>query len=299
MASGLDTFGPWREAPYYLRMHSIPVLIPAHNEEPVLGRCLGALLADAHPGEFRAIVVANGCTDRTAEVARSQGVEVLETPVGCKTTALNLGESVLGTDDFPRIYLDGDLVLTTATARAICRALDEPDLLAVAPTFHFDLSRSSWAVQSYYRVWETMPYFDAGRIAGAYALSREGRARFGAFPKLTSDDGYVRLHFAPHERRTLADHTVTVSAPRTLRDLIRIKTRSKFGTAELRERHPELFVNEQAAKGLSARRLLRNPALWHRAWVYVLVNLVAERRAARRSSSDVAWERDASSRASS
>ena len=28
------------------------IVIAAHNEETVIGRCLDTLLADAHPGEF-------------------------------------------------------------------------------------------------------------------------------------------------------------------------------------------------------------------------------------------------------
>ena len=46
------------------------VIIPAHNEEKVLGRCLDALLADSRPGEMEIVVAANGCTDRTVEIAR-------------------------------------------------------------------------------------------------------------------------------------------------------------------------------------------------------------------------------------
>ena len=53
------------------------VVIAAHNEEALLGRCLDALLSDAEPGEFEVVVVPNGCTDSTARVAaertRSEG----------------------------------------------------------------------------------------------------------------------------------------------------------------------------------------------------------------------------------
>ena len=39
------------------------IIIPAHNEGSVIGRCLRVLLADAKPDEFDVIVVAN-CTPR-------------------------------------------------------------------------------------------------------------------------------------------------------------------------------------------------------------------------------------------
>ncbi|MBX3352668.1 MAG: glycosyltransferase family 2 protein [Phycisphaeraceae bacterium] len=280
---------------------TVSVVIPAHNEEAVIERCVRGVLRNATPGEFRVVVVANGCADRTAEVARGvdSSVEVIETPVGCKTSALNLGDDAVG-DAFPRIYLDGDLSLSTDAARMICAALREPGVLAAAPRFEFDLDGASWAVRAFYRAWATMPYFDTGRIAGAYALSREGRARFGRFPKLISDDGFVRLHFAPHERKTVEGCSVTVVAPRTLGDLLKIKTRSKAGTMELRAKHPALFANETASEGASLKRLLSRPLLWPSYAVYVAVNLVAKRRAARRlSEGSKVWERDESSRVAS
>jgi glycosyltransferase involved in cell wall biosynthesis len=274
------------------------IIIPAHNEEAVIGRCLDALLGDAEPGEFGVIVVANGCSDRTAEVALEFGdkVVVIDTPTPGKPNALNLGDEAAG-DCFPRIYLDGDLVLSTHAARAIARAVGNDGVLAAAPKFRFDLEGASWAVRAYYRIWSLMPYFDTGRIAGAFALSREGRDRFGAFPEIISDDGYVRLHFAPGERVTIETETVTVVAPRTLGDLLKIKTRSKAGTMELRSRYPELFVNETASEGGSLKRMLRIPWLWPQCAVYAHVNLTAKRRArARLARSESLWERDESSR---
>jgi hypothetical protein len=199
---------------------------------------------------------------------------------------------------FPRIYLDGDLVLSTRSARAIVRAVAQDGVLAAAPQFQFDLVGASWAVCAYYRIWSLMPYFDTGRIAGAFALSREGRARFGAFPEIISDDGYVRLHFAPGERTTIPTERVTVVAPRTMSDLVKIKTRSKAGTMELRTKHPELFVNETASESRSMRRLIRMPWLWPQCAVYAYVNLAAKRRArARLARNESLWERDESSRA--
>jgi cellulose synthase/poly-beta-1,6-N-acetylglucosamine synthase-like glycosyltransferase len=53
------------------------VLIPAHNEERVISRCLEAVEADRRPGDF-VLVVADRCTDSTARIARSFGASVLE-----------------------------------------------------------------------------------------------------------------------------------------------------------------------------------------------------------------------------
>lgn len=57
----------------------LAVLVPAHDEEELVGRCVASLVAQAYPaGRFRILVIADNCEDRTAEVARAAGAEVLE-----------------------------------------------------------------------------------------------------------------------------------------------------------------------------------------------------------------------------
>lgn len=53
------------------------VLVPAHNEELLIARCLEAIAADRRPID-RVLVVADRCTDATAAIARSAGAVVLE-----------------------------------------------------------------------------------------------------------------------------------------------------------------------------------------------------------------------------
>jgi glycosyltransferase involved in cell wall biosynthesis len=61
-----------------MRISHIAVVIPARNEEALIGRCLASVIAAATP-HTSITVVADACTDATAEVARSfAGVRVLE-----------------------------------------------------------------------------------------------------------------------------------------------------------------------------------------------------------------------------
>jgi cellulose synthase/poly-beta-1,6-N-acetylglucosamine synthase-like glycosyltransferase len=54
-------------------------LVAAHNEEAIIDRCLESLLAMDCPREsFTVLVVADNCTDRTAELAQRAGVTCLE-----------------------------------------------------------------------------------------------------------------------------------------------------------------------------------------------------------------------------
>jgi cellulose synthase/poly-beta-1,6-N-acetylglucosamine synthase-like glycosyltransferase len=56
---------------------TITVVVPAHNEEDVIGATLDELLSQSRKPDH-VIVVADNCTDRTIEIARERGVEVRE-----------------------------------------------------------------------------------------------------------------------------------------------------------------------------------------------------------------------------
>jgi cellulose synthase/poly-beta-1,6-N-acetylglucosamine synthase-like glycosyltransferase len=55
----------------------LAILIPAHNEALVLGRTLETLMPTL-PANCRVVVVADNCSDATAELARKHGAEALE-----------------------------------------------------------------------------------------------------------------------------------------------------------------------------------------------------------------------------
>lgn len=57
----------------------LAVLVPAHDEELLVGRCVDTLAAQDYPEHlYRVLVIADNCTDDTAQVARKHGAEVLE-----------------------------------------------------------------------------------------------------------------------------------------------------------------------------------------------------------------------------
>lgn len=62
-----------------IKMNNILVLIAARNEEAVIGNLLDSVNSQDYPTEhLRAVVVADNCTDKTAEIARSLGATVFE-----------------------------------------------------------------------------------------------------------------------------------------------------------------------------------------------------------------------------
>jgi cellulose synthase/poly-beta-1,6-N-acetylglucosamine synthase-like glycosyltransferase len=56
---------------------SLTIIVPAHNEELLVARCVASLSASAGPA-IRILVVAHNCTDATAARAAAAGADVLE-----------------------------------------------------------------------------------------------------------------------------------------------------------------------------------------------------------------------------
>ena len=56
----------------------LALLVPAHDEERLIARCVESLLAQSYPRAlYRVIVIADNCSDSTAEIARVVGAEVI------------------------------------------------------------------------------------------------------------------------------------------------------------------------------------------------------------------------------
>lgn len=54
---------------------SVAVLVPAHNEEEGIGETVASILAQLRPGD-RVVVIADNCSDKTADAAKGRGAEV-------------------------------------------------------------------------------------------------------------------------------------------------------------------------------------------------------------------------------
>ena len=83
--------------------HTIAVIIPALNEEQSIGRVIG----DIPPWVDDIIVVDNGSTDRTGEVAAAHGARVFQEPERGYGAACLRGIAALGNPDIV-VFLDGD-----------------------------------------------------------------------------------------------------------------------------------------------------------------------------------------------
>ena len=274
------------------------VIIPAHNEALVIERCLRSLLGQRCPVSVRIVVVPNGCGDATAQIARAmimpaaaRGFELLvvETAQAGKGGALNLGDRHAGPG--PRIYLDADVVLGPGVLAAIADALAEPDLHLCAPTIRVAPARSL-VTRGYGTVWSTLPVVRRDVIGcGLYAVSEEGRRRWGMFPAIIADDKFVRLQFEPTERRVLGDVWFEVQMPEGLSELTRVRGRWCRGNRELVAAFPEIASRDRRLR-LATLRTFAAPRLWPWIPLFLMIFLLGELAARRRRGvGATVWER--------
>ncbi|QGX99506.1 glycosyltransferase [Roseovarius faecimaris] len=259
----------------------LSVILPAHNEAAYIGACLEAVLASA---DVRAelIVVANACTDETAEVARrlesraqaaGWAMTVIDTATPGKLNALNQGDAAArGTI---RAYLDADVIVSPRLLSEIVAALDtdQPRYASGSPVVS---AARSGVTRAYARIWQRLPFVTRGVPGfGLFAVNAAGRARWQDFPDIIADDHFVRLQFAPEER-------VRVSAPYSwpmvegLRNLVRVRRRQDAGVAEIAARYPALLRNEDVARpglGVLLPLALRDPVGFA---VYLAVKLAVK-----------------------
>jgi glycosyltransferase involved in cell wall biosynthesis len=257
--------------------------MPAFNEEAGIGRALRAL---TEPGAgLDVVVAANGCTDRTAEIARSYGVRVVEIATPSKTAALNAADEIAGGD--VRVYMDADVPADAALVRQLAEAVARPGIEAAVPRPVVDTGASTWPVRAYYAVNARLPVF-RGRLfgRGIIALSAAARSRFERFPDITADDMFLDAIVAAGEKAEI-DVPIRVVAPRTTGDLIRRVARSRDGNAEfwrfVSAAPPGYGLPPDPVPGPSSTSWLRHvvlraPWLLPSAIVYVAVVLRAERK---------------------
>src|SRR5688572_25232726 len=136
----------------------ISVIIAAHNEGAVIEGTLRSVLAQKLDRPMQAIVVANGCTDDTAEKARKfwPTVEVIETPVGNKINAINLGDRAA--KYFPRAFLDADCQLSENLLQRVADAFEEPGVRLVAPGVKYIYEGWNPFLAGYYHLWRNLPH---------------------------------------------------------------------------------------------------------------------------------------------
>jgi len=103
-------------------IRTISVIIPAHNEERYLRQTLDALKEQDYDW-FEIIVVANGCTDSTAEVAQGRCNRLVTLSQKSLGVARNLGARLAKGELL--LFLDADTILAPNALRVIAEVFSK------------------------------------------------------------------------------------------------------------------------------------------------------------------------------
>ena len=224
------------------------VLVPAHNEERVIGDIIDNLNRMDYPRElYDFYIIADNCTDRTAEVARAAGAQVIETrkdgpdaPTG-KPIALKKALDALG--DYHKNYdllmiFDADNLMDTNMFREVnSQYLDKgkPDLIQCYLGAKNKDGYVAWFYYTSYTV--TNRFFQLAKhrlglncsVGGTgYAISTQYvRERGGWTTMSLTEDIEIQVEATEDGRRILWNHNVRVydEKPTSFRASLRQKIR--------------------------------------------------------------------------
>ncbi len=233
----------------------LSVIVPASNEEAYIGPCLTALFASAPvPGGAEVVVVANGCRDATAARAQAMagaaqaagwGFQVLDLPQGGKPNALNAGDAAAS--GALRAYLDADVIVSPPFMAEIAAVLASGTARYAGATPRIPRAKSP-VTRAYARFWQCLPCARSTAPGyGLFAVNAAGRARWGDFPAIISDDTFVRLQFTPDERvQVPGQYDWPMIEGFTA--LTRVRRRQDAGVTEIDRLYPGLLAREGKAK---------------------------------------------------
>lgn len=116
----------------------LSIIIPAYNEEKLIGRCLASILAADIPVEHEVIVVNNASTDRTKEIAQSfRGVKVVDESAKGLTKARQAGFKASSGEIL--VYFDADTIIPKDWFKNTLAIYDQnPQIVGVSGPYHYE-----------------------------------------------------------------------------------------------------------------------------------------------------------------
>lgn len=171
---------PPRRYPPAKPTYRFAVLVAAHNEEAVIGHLLDSLLAQRYPCHlFRVFVIADNCTDRTADIARSRGATVLERKDlehPGKTQAIRWALPQIPREEFDAVaFFDADNLVDHGFLRAMNNCLVATGAEAVQGYLDVKNPDDSWVTKVYaVAYWYTNRFWQAARDRVGLSATLEG-----------------------------------------------------------------------------------------------------------------------------
>ena len=152
------------------------VIVPAHNEENYIGKCLKAIRTaeeQSDAGRVQIIVVANRCTDKTAEIAEQYGAEVIENQDKCIASIRNAGAKAAAGKIL--VTVDADTYIAPETFKEIRSLLGSGKYIGGGAVPTFDRASPGIACSTFYVLIQMLPEIikARGMLSGAVFWCRK------------------------------------------------------------------------------------------------------------------------------
>jgi cellulose synthase/poly-beta-1,6-N-acetylglucosamine synthase-like glycosyltransferase/peptidoglycan/xylan/chitin deacetylase (PgdA/CDA1 family)/spore germination protein YaaH len=241
----------------------VAVLIPSYNEEKVIVRTIRSVMNSDYP-HLRIIVIDDGSTDRTSEVARAAYPEeiaaglltVVRTVNGGKAEALNYAVRDLREEFY--VGIDADTVIAAdAVSKLVCHFAD-PEIGAVAGNAKVGNRVNLWTR------WQALEYITSQNferraldlfnvvmvVPGAIGAWRTDAVRQGGcYPVNTvAEDADLTMNLLEQGYKVIYEDRALAftEAPATARGLMRQRFRWSFGTLQAIYKHQRAFLKNKA-----------------------------------------------------
>jgi cellulose synthase/poly-beta-1,6-N-acetylglucosamine synthase-like glycosyltransferase/peptidoglycan/xylan/chitin deacetylase (PgdA/CDA1 family) len=243
----------------------VSVVVPAYNEKEGIAATVRSLASGDHPGGIEVVVVDDGSTDGTADIAEGLGlpnVRVVRKPNAGKASALNAGVALARHDLI--VTVDADTIFESDSVRRLVQPFGEPQVGAVSGNVKVGNRNSlvaKWQHIEYVigfnldrRLYETLRCMPT--VPGAIgAFRRTALAEVGGIPNDTlAEDTDVTMALnragwkVVYEERARA----WTEAPATLGQLWKQRCRWSYGTIQAMWKHRRALF-ERGASGRFGR----------------------------------------------
>ena len=219
------------EDPKPKRFPSVSIIVPAYNEGEHIAKTIKSLLSLEYPGKKEVIVVNDGSTDGTGNVARrfvKKGVAVIDKPNGGKASAMNLGISRAKGELVA--VLDADSIVAGDALLHMVGYFDDPEVAAVTPMMKVwesrtpvqKLQKAEYILNSFMK--KLLEQLDAITVTpGPFSVYRRSVFRkLGGFDEKTiTEDQEIALRIQRANLRIASSvgAVVYTDAPESLREL--------------------------------------------------------------------------------
>ena len=268
------------------------VVVPAYNAQETLGECLKAIQSQTLSREmYEVIVIDDGSTDRTGEVARQHGARVFRQPHQGPAAARNLG--LKGAKGAVVLFTDADCAPAPDWVEKMLTPFSEDGIVGVKGAYK---TRQRSLVARFAQIeYETkydrmrkqryIDFVDGCSAAYVTEIVRDCGGFDTIFPTSASEDVDLSFRLAKrgHKMQFAPEAIVFHLHPHSLGAYLRRKFKIGYWRALLYVRHPDKVISDshtpqslkaQVMLGLALLALAVPAPLWRGLFLWVEVALL-------------------------